>query len=303
MSETFDAPPYEFLSIRKIRSMTIYHLVFESMLEIERFLEKNPPINTESFSMMMSAKADEDFAGPPLPQAIAYCSGGYQEGLKNFMQMSRQMEAITWQSYRQRTAAPAIVGSRPNVPAYIAGEPKSMYRLSRSVEKKVIKMFMNLSYNRNTTEGQILVRGVLTLNLIQLLEQNGYIVDFRAVTASTEKNETFICEIRMKKPGAKIDIGKVFYPMCGKSFLRRVISRLKESMPFEQEWGSTYGKVANQDFLRAVLNIDKSSLFIGTPQEMGIIGKNILEDADAFLGTLNLGNRIAVPKYNVSKEN
>lgn len=304
MNEKEDSRSFDFLTIRKTRSMTIYHLIFGSMLEIERVLMKDPPINQESFSLKMSERADESFAGPPLPQAIAFCSGGYQEGLKVFMKMNRQMEAITWQSFRQRTAYPSVIGSRPNVPAYIAGVPKTMYRLGRSAERKTIKMFMNLSYNRNTTEGQILARGVLTLNLIQLLEQNGFIVDFRAVTASTVQNETFICEIMLKKPGAKMDIGKVYYPMCGKSFLRRVISRLKESMPFEREWGSTYGKVANQDFLKVLMNIDKNCLFIGTPQELGITGRNILEDADAFLGSLNLDKTIAIPKYNtVNNEN
>lgn len=286
-----------YLTIERRGKLTIYHLMFDSLLEIERFLRTDPQVNDRSFPEMMSIRADEAFAGPPLDTAIAYCSGGYQEGLQNFMKLAKPLEAVTRANYKQRSVNPAIVGSRPNVPAYIAGEPKNMYRLTRVVEKKVIRIYMNLSYNRNTTEAQIQTRGALVLNLIQILEQNDYIVDFRVFTASIEYSELFFCEIMLKKPGRRMEVAKAYYPMCGKAFLRRVISRLKESMPFKMNWGMTYGKVASEALIREIMKINEKSIYVGTPQEMGISGMDIRQDADAFLSRIRLNDRIRVPKY------
>ncbi|MBQ6105184.1 MAG: hypothetical protein IJL03_04455 [Lachnospiraceae bacterium] len=286
-----------FLTIKKRKQLIIYHLTFDSLLEIERFLRSDPPVNAKSFQHMMSIRADEAFAGPPLDKAIAFCSGGFQEGIEDFFAVAKPLSAVTRQTFKQRKVHTAIVGSRPNVPAYIAGEPKNMYRMTRVVEKKVIRMYMNLSYNRNTTEEQIRRRGALVLNLIEILEQNGYIVDFRVFTASIEYSELFLCEIMLKKPGRRLEVAKVYYPMCGKAFLRRVISRLKESMPFNVNWGMTYGKVASELLIREILKIDSKSIYIGTPQEMGITGGDIRIDADAFLSRIHLDGNIIIPRF------
>jgi hypothetical protein len=287
-----------FLTVRKVgKNSSLYNPVFESLGELEMFLSSDPPVNTRSFPIMMSVRADEQFAGPPLEQAIAYCTGGYEEGMEEFMILTNQLEAVNRQSVRQRCSVPAFVGSRPNVPAYVAGAPKNMYRLSKVVEKKLIRIYMNVAYSRNTTEAQIKTRGILTLNLVRILEQNNYIVDLRVFEASIEYNELFLCEIMLKRPGQKLDPAKCYYPMCGRSFLRRVISRLKESMPFNGNWGMTYGKVADEDVIKRILGIDNNAIFIGTPQSMGIVGKNIKQDADAFLARLHLSGKIKVPQY------
>ena len=286
-----------YLSFRTIGQLKAYCLFFESMGEIELFLKSNPDMNKRSFPTMMSEKADVGFAGPPLADAIGYCTGGYEEGMEEFMLLSNQLESVNRQSYRQRKTEPAFVGSRPNVPAYIAGAPKNMYRLTKTVEKKVIRIYMNIAYSRNTTEEQIRTRGILTLNLVRVLEQNNYIVDLRVFEASSEYNELFLCEVMLKRPGQMLDPGKCYYPMCGRSFLRRVISRLKESMPFQGSWGMTYGKVASEELVKAAESIPASSIFIGTPQSMGITGKNIKKDADAFLARIHLSDKIYVPQY------
>jgi hypothetical protein len=286
-----------YLKVYSLKKLKVYRLFFDSMTDIEMFLLKDPPVNEESFPVMMSVRADTSFAGEPLMQSIRYCSGGYSEGLREFMQLSKHLEMANRQYVRQRVSNPAFVGSRPNVPAYVAGAPKNMYRLTRTMEKRVARINMNIAYSWDATVEQIKARGVLTLNLIRILELNNYIVDFRVFEASSEYQEMFICEVVLKKPGQRLDPGKCYYPMCGRSFQRRVISRLKESMPFKNNFGMSYGRVADEKAVKALLNMDENSFYIGTPQSMGILGKDIRQDADAFLSRLNLSDRIRVPRY------
>ena len=298
-------PEYQYKQL-KIRTMgkkgVIYSMFFDSMGELESFLTSDPPLNKKSFYNQMSEMADVRFAGPSLKQSIAFCLGGYEEGYESFMQLSKRLETINRQTFRQRKTITSFVGGRPNVPAYIAGAPKTMYRQERVAEKKLIHVFMNISYSKSTTEAQIRNRGILTLNLIRVLEQNDYLVDFRVFEGCYEYDEYFVCETVLKKPGQKLDSARCYYPMCGKSFLRRIMSRIKESMPFEYSWGMTYGKVADEKMSKQLMDIGEDSIYIGTPQSMGINGEDIYRDADAFLLRIGLKDKIKVPMYQETAE-
>lgn len=294
---------YKQLTVRQLgKKGTVFGMFFESMGELEKFLSSDPPINKKSFFNQLSVIADEAFAGPPLEQSIQYCLGGYDEGYEVFMKLANQLESVNRQTFHQRKTITSFVGGRPNVPAYIAGAPKTMYRMERVAEKKVIRVFMNISYSKNTTEEQIRNRGILTLNLIRVLEQNNYMVDFRVFEGCYEYGEYFICETVLKKPGNRLDQARCYYPMCGKSFLRRIMSRVKESMPFEVEWGMTYGKVADEKMSKLLMSIGDDSIYIGTPQSMGIEGKNIYSDANNFLARVGLRDKIRIPEYKQVEE-
>lgn len=295
---------YKQLTIRLLQKKgKVYSMFFDSIGELEHFLSSEPPINKVSFFNQMSVIADEKFAGPPLQKAISYCLGGYEEGYEVFMKLSNQLEVINRQTFHSRKTITSFVGGRPNVPAYIAGAPKTMYRMERAIEKKVIHVFMNISYNKSTREEQIRNRGILTLNLIRVLEQNNYMVDFRVFEGCYEYDEYFVCETVLKKPGQLLDSVRCYYPMCGKSFLRRIMSRVKEAMPFENNWGMTYGKVADEKLSKALMNIDEDSIYIGTPQSMGIEGSDIYSDANAFLSRIGLRDKIKVPMYAKNEDN
>lgn len=286
-----------FLDVRHEGKLTYYNLYFESISAVELFLRDNPPRNTEVFATMSSESADESFAGPPLEEAIRYCVGGYDENYPLFLELGERLQSVNTVKTEVRAVEPAVVGHRPNVPAYIAGAPKCMYRNKRIEEKKVINVFMQATYSQGTTEKQILHRGILALNLIKRLEMNGYIVQFRLFETSVLYNEAFICEVALKNQAEKLDARKCFYPMCGKGFVRRVLLRIKESMPFKEKWYPSYGTVAGERIARQFLNISPNDIYIGTPKEIGIKGKDIYADANTFLTNLMLDGQIKVPQY------
>lgn len=286
-----------FFEIKKVQKMTIYGMYFESASAIEMFLRDNPPRNTDVFITNRSETGDMAFAGPKLEDAIRFCVGGYEEDYPLFLELSRQLQSANTAKSAVRIVEPAFVGHRPNVPAYIADAPKCMYRIRRIAQKKVINVVMQVTYDKSTTKNQILYRGILALNLIQLLEMNGYIVKFRLFETSMVYNEVFVCEVVLKDQSEKIEPRKCFYPMCGRGFVRRVLLRIKESIPFEENWHISYGNVVDERAARMLLNISDSDIYIGTPREMGIQGQDMFEDANSFLEKLGLDEQIRVPRY------
>lgn len=282
--------------------MKIFKTRFRSLSEVERYLSTNPPVNSRIFYRQKSIEAATTFAGEPLEQAIRYCLGGYETNFEKFMRIKKEIDRCNVKASHNRRSEPAVVGSRPNVPAFIAGAPKTMYRMEQSKEKKFIELYMDLTYDHSTKESQIVNRGILTLNLISLLEDHGISVNFKVFQCSYVADEVFYAEIDLKKPEERINIQKCYYPMCGKEFLRRVLVRIMESAPFRHDWYMSYGRVMTEQQIRAVLDIPDDKIMILAPREMGIIGNNIYEDADAFLSRINLKDEIRFPSYRKLKE-
>ena len=216
----------KYLDIIESKNLTEYKMYFGSIGEVQNFLRFDPDINSEIFYEQKSKSSSVDFAGAPLEVAIQYLIGGYSENYEQFLSMARQLEQINKKKARVRKTTTSFVGQRPNVPAYIAGAPKNMYRLERTEEKKLKRIWMKVTYESSTTEEQIRNRGIIALNLINLLEMNNYMVDFRLFEVCSVDNEIFRCEIELKKPGQMLMPRLCYYPMCGKEFVRRVLCRV-----------------------------------------------------------------------------
>ncbi len=288
---------YPYFTINKLGRSKVYHICFDSLGMVQYFLRSDPPVNRRSFVVQSSLMGDRAFAGEPLEKAIEYCLGGYSEGFSEFMKLAGQLEAMNVRGDNIKRVETSFVGHRPNVPAYIAGAPKTMFRTVRVGEKKLINICVQLAYDKSTTKQQVRNRGILVLNLIRLLERNNYIVNFRLFESSIEYNEVFLCEVSLKQPGQKMDEQKCYYPMCGREFVRRIMLRIKESMPFDNNWGMSYGMVCDDTLTKKLLDIGPKDVFIGTPNQLGITGENLYRDADAFIRSLGLSDKIKVPHY------
>ncbi|MBO6299302.1 MAG: hypothetical protein J6N53_10705 [Lachnospiraceae bacterium] len=279
------------------KNYSIYRMDFHSLTDLEMYLDGNPKVNRDVFSVQKSVDMPVSFAGEPLEKAIQYCHGGYENGFELFLQMKKELEHANVKYEYFRRSVPAVVGSRPHVPNFVAGTPKTMYRLDRVKEKKFVDIYINLVYSGVTTQEQIVNRGILSLNLISLFEQHSIGVNLYAFEASYMANEIFIAEIKLKKPGQSLNVGKCYYPLCGREFIRRLLVRVKESMPFQENWGRGYGSVLPEALLKKCMNIGDNTILIRSPIEMGLKGKNIYEDADTFFEQLHLSKEIQVPKY------
>ena len=291
------------LTITRDEKFRIYRINFKSLTELELWLKGDPTVNKAIFKSQKSLFLLEDFAGEPLNVAINYCHGGYETGLDMFMRLKKELESVNVIETNYRRSVPAVVGSRPHVPNFVAGTPKTMFRLDKAKEKKFIDVYINLAYSGENTDAQIRNRGILALNLISLFESNGIGVNLYAFEASYHFEEIFIADVKLKRPDEIINIGKCYYPLCGKEFIRRLLLRVKESMPFEEKWGLGYGAVLPDQLIRKYMGIDDKKLLILAPDEMGIKGKDIYEDAEAFFEHLNLTDKITIPNYRKYRQN
>ena len=148
----------------------VFRMHFQSLNQLEMYLRANPKVNTSVFKSQKSIYMPEDFAGEPLDVAIDYCHGGYQKNLDMFMKLKKEIDSVNVKYSNNRKTVTSVVGSRPNVPAYVAGAPKTMYRMERVKEKKFVDIYMNIAFSGHTTEEQIRNRGILTLNLVNVLD-------------------------------------------------------------------------------------------------------------------------------------
>ena len=286
-----------YFKIEQRGNLTIYKLNFKSLSGLHLFLSDNPEVNTNIFYSQKSKEASVKFAGESLDQAIQYLIGGYQKDFDMFVKLRKEIDKVNIKYERGRKVKPSVVGSRPNVPAFIAGAPKTMYRVDRAKEKKFIDIYVNLAYTNNTTESQIRNRGIMILNLVKLLESHEYGVNLKVFEACMVGREAFSASVGLKQPDELLNDKKCYYPMCGKEFVRRVLTRLKESVPFKENWHMSYGQVLNETQTRIIMDIPDDAILINAPDEMGIKGEDIYEDADAFLGKINLSKEISVPDY------
>ena len=286
-----------YLEILERKNLTEYKMHFNTIGEVQTFLLGKPDINSEIFYEQKSRTSGVEFAGAPLEQAINYCIGGYSENYDQFLELARQLERVNKKNARVRKTITSFVGQRPNVPAYLADAPKAMYRLEKTEEKKLIRIWMKVTYETSTTENQIRNRGIIALNLVKLLEMNNYMVDFRLFELCSVDSEVFRCDIMLKRPGKALMPRLCYFPMCGKEFVRRILCRIKESMPFKCGWGLSYGIVMDEKFTRMLMDFRDGDIYIGSPNEMNIRGENIYEDADAFLSKIGVSDKIVVPVY------
>ena len=286
-----------YFKIERRGNRAIYKMNFKSLSGLHLFLNDNPEVNTNIFYSQKSIEASVKFAGEPLEQAISYLIGGYQKDFDMFVKLRKEIDKVNIKYENSRKVKPAVVGSRPNVPAFIAGAPKTMYRVDRAKEKKFIYIYVNLAYTNNTTEAQVRNRGIMILNLVKLLESHDYGVNLKVFEACMVGNEVFSASVGLKQPGELLNDKKCYYPMCGKEFVRRILTRLKESVPFKENWHMSYGQVMTEQQTRIIMDIPEDAILINAPDEMGIKGEDIYQDADAFLSRINLNREIAVPEY------
>lgn len=287
-----------YLRIERNGVLSVYRLRFRSLNDIALYLERYPQVNKEIFDTQNSVRGSEAFAGAPLEKAIEYLSGGYDKAFDQFLELKKEIDRLNRRASMERRAVPSVVGSRPNVPAYIAGAPKTMYRMKSIGEKKFATIYVDLSYPSKTTEQQIMNRGILILNLVTLLERSGMGVNLKVFQSCYVGKEALHAEIDLKQPDEQLNVRKCYYPMCGKEFLRRIMARVLESLPVKENWGFSYGMLMSESMRETFLGApDPKGIYIYSPQEMGIKGKNLADDANAFLEKLELDEEISLPVY------
>ena len=114
-------------------------------------------------------------------------------------------------------------GSRPDVPAALAGKPKSMRQRQRQPQKiKTIRIVYDQCQNANNSALKLKQSGTAVLCLVYALEKSGYRVKFDLLPfASQQRNECAISLINLKDFRQPLDLLKLSFPITHPAMFRR----------------------------------------------------------------------------------
>ena len=283
------------LRIYKKDLMKIYRVSFNNMSELYMYLKEEPEVNREIFKKQASISTDVSFAGLSYDWALEYCLGGYTNDYNVALEMQKSLERCVPIKHHSCLYEKAFAGSHPNVPAYIADSPKAMFRRKRDEEKKFCTVYFNLACPVKTTKRAILHRGALALSLIKLLEAEGMGVDLRVFMSVYVQDEIFLFEISLKSPQELLNAKKCFYPLCSREFVRRIVIRVMESVPFRApSWYPNYGMSLSSIQFRRLFDIPDTDYLISTPEEMGITGEKLFTDGANMFENMGLDENIVI---------
>ena len=114
-------------------------------------------------------------------------------------------------------------GSKPNVPAALAGKPKSMRQRQRLPQKvKTVRIIYDQCQNADTSAMTLKQSGTAVLCLVYALEKSGYRVKFDLLPfASQTRNECAISVVNLKGFRQPLDLLKLSFPITHPAMFRR----------------------------------------------------------------------------------
>lgn len=232
-------------------------------------------------------------------EALELFENGWYEEFNNFLNLKKQIDKLMPYVSLRRHFENKVYGSSPNVANAIMNLPNSMRKTCTINNGKEMRIFVNLSYSWLTKKEEIMNLGVLTLSLIDFLENIGYRVNLTSFYIGESGNEMLFVKNDLKKAGDGQNIQKYYFAFCNPSYLRRLIFRVIETTnELGNSWINGYGRILLKDSIKNVLELSDNIIIISNPYEVGIKGKDLKEDIKAFLDYVLLGKKINLDEKN-----
>lgn len=138
-------------------------------------------------------------------------------------------------------------GFSPNIPAAIAGEPKTMYRMVRTPQKvKTVNLVFNPCVNAGTSGETITKAGTSVFSLAYGLEKMGYRVKITVILFCARNpykgDEKAVVTVGLKDYKDSFDIQKLSLPLAHVASFRRLGFDWIEKAPIKTEWGKSKGR-------------------------------------------------------------
>lgn len=277
---------------------TWYEISFKSLYELYDYLIDTPPFNNRCFGTGSSQNQNpysKEWYELSYDEAVKYLLGGYKVKIEDLLNLKQKLErGLEFPGIKRKTTK-AVTGSRICPNSFITNDPKKYYRLERISEKKFITIHVNLAYSANHETSEILNRGAILHNLINILEENNYSVRLNTFYLISNYDEIIYIKINLKNINSPITISSSIYPLTSKAFFRRTIFRVMESLPvIDRSWGDGYGFTIHDEEVKKLLNLSEDDIYVGTPRETGVRGDNIYKDAERFLDYINMDKYVRV---------
>lgn len=257
---------------------------FDSITEFLDYIE-NTPINSEvwGYRDLASETKNYDFCKTQsLEEAIKLCKYGYHENFDKLIELKKKLEKYIKMSDKKRKQKHFYIGYAPDVKAYLEGNPLSMFN-KENPKRQHIDIYFNAANLAIASSNQIFNRGAITLSIVEILENMEFNVGLNVFTMSSECNQIHYVKLNLKKSGERLNIQKLYFLLCHPSFLRRLIFRLREQTPdITSYWTHAYGSTCDDYTIREIINLSEKDIVICRPDEMGVQGYDIINDANSM---------------------
>lgn len=141
-------------------------------------------------------------------------------------------------------------GFIPCVPAYLAGQPRSMMRARRMpVRARLARVALNVACHSGIKQEDMLKAGVVFANVVAGLEKENIRVEVYCGDIGRWKHQKEGFLVKVKGAGEPLNVLRMAYPLCNPSFLRRHGFAWLERAPLDIEEGfiDGYGKCCDFD--------------------------------------------------------
>lgn len=261
---------------------------FDSITEFIDYIDKTP-VQEDKFGRNPSSESgDYSFCKTQnLEEAKKLCMFGYHENFERLAELKRQLEKYIKMQNNKTRQYNYYVGYAPDVKAYLEGSPLSMLNRENPL-KKHIDIYYNSAILCGVSTEQIFNRGAITLTLVEILENMGFTVGLNIFMMSAHGDQIHYSKFNLKHSGERLNIQKLYFPMCHPSFLRRLGFRLKEITPdIYRGWSDGYGATCDDYTIRKIIDLKPNDIVICKPEEMNIRGYDIIDDANAMFSYIN----------------
>ena len=284
-----------------------YHVMeyrFDSITEFLDYIDNAPISRSFRGCSLSSETGDYGFTqSHSLEEAKELIKYGYHQDFEKLVELKYSLEKYIKMSRTNGKQYNYYVGYAPNVKAYLEGNPLSMFN-KEYPKRKHIDIYYNSAILGHVSTREIFNRGAITLCLVEILENMGFSVDLNVFTMSGEDdNQIHYATFNLKKNNERLNIQKLYFPLCHPSFLRRLVFKLREETPdISREWVNSYGRTCDDFTIRKIIDLQENDIVICQPEEMGIEGHNIIDDANAMFDYINRFNLKDVELSHIERE-
>ena len=270
-------------------SYDVMEYEFDSITEFINYLD-DTPTNIEAWSdyCLESCSKNYEFCRThSLQEAKDLCKYGYHEEFNRLVELKFTLEKYIKESHMRRRQHNYYVGYAPDVKSYLEGNPLSMLN-KQNPKRNHIDIYYNVAVLCSVTKSQVFHRGAITLSVVEALESMGFSVGLHVFSMSYDYSQIHYAKFHLKRDNERMNIQKLFFPLCHPSFLRRLIFRLREVTPdINSNWAQDYGCTVDDYTIRRIIDLKDNDIVICQPSEMGVGGYDILEDANHMFNYIN----------------
>lgn len=191
-------------------------------------------------SSINHAKDNDDWAGLPMQQAADVLRDGSIEHLARAEEIISKLDIDDVMSLSKPVLQSSVVGYIPNVPAYIAGRPDSMYNRGWIEEPNAVaplSVYVETSVSAGVSQKKIINRGIAVLAFVLAMESVRPVdlYTINPMSQSRSGSNSYIPIVRVAS--RPMDLGRAVFMLTNVAYSRRLSHAAVNAMSGDRSGG------------------------------------------------------------------